>query len=146
MNKPIVQPYLIFGGRCEEALAFYTAALGARVEMTMRYREAPDPPPPGMLPDGYENKIMHSSFRVGENVIMASDGCGGACAFDGFSLSVSYSTRDEARRVFGLLSEGGNITMAMGETFWSPLFGMCTDRFGLSWMITIDECTLPDQP
>jgi len=137
MNPPLIQPYLFFGGRCEEALAFYATTLGAKVEMTMRYHEAPDPPPPGMLPEGYENKIMHSSFRIGENVIMASDGCGGDAAFGGFSLSISHATRDEARRAFDALSDGGTVTMPLAQTFWSPLFGMLTDRFGLGWMITV---------
>lgn len=137
MNPPIIQPYLFFGGRCEEALAFYTSTLGAEVEMTMRYHEAPDPPPPGMLPEGYEHKIMHSSFRIGDHVIMASDGCGGDVSFGGFSLSISLATQDEARRVFAALSDGGTVTMPIGQTFWSPLFGMLTDRFGLGWMVTV---------
>ncbi len=137
MKPPIIQPYLFFGGRCEEALAFYTSTLGAEVEMTMRYHEAPDPPPPGMLPEGYENKIMHSSFRIGDHVIMASDGCGGDAEFGGFSLSVSFATQEEAHRAFAALSDGGTVTMPIAQTFWSPLFGMLTDRFGLGWMITV---------
>ena len=137
MNPPIIQPYLFFGGRCDEALAFYTSALGAEVEMTMRYHEAPDPPPPGVLPEGYENKIMHSSFRIGDHVIMASDGCGGEGAVRRVSLSISFATPDEARGAFDALSEGGMVTMPLDRTFWSPLFGMLTDRFGLGWMITV---------
>jgi PhnB protein len=138
MKPTLIQPYLFFGGHCEEAIAFYTAALGAEVEMTMRYHEAPDPPPPGMLPEGYENKIMHSSLRIGEHVIMASDGCGETPEFGGFSLSLSFATEDEARTAFDRLSEGGSVLMPLGKTFWSPLFGMTSDRFGVSWMISID--------
>lgn len=63
-----VQPYLFFDGRCDEALEFYQKALGAKVETIMRYKESPDPPPPGMIPPGSENKIMHSSFRIGETL------------------------------------------------------------------------------
>lgn len=137
MNPPIVQPYLFFGGCCEEALAFYTSALGAKVEMSMRYHEAPDPPPPGMLPEGFEHKIMHSSFRIGDHLVMASDGCGDTPPFAGFSLSISYATQDEARQAFDALADGGTVTMPLGQTFWSPLFGMLTDRFGVGWMISV---------
>jgi PhnB protein len=141
MNTPVIQPYLFFGGRCEEALAFYRSALGASVEMIMRYKEAPDPPPPGMLPEGYENKIMHAAFRVGDNLLMASDGCGGPDepGFGGFSLSLTLPTHDEVRQAYDALADGGSITMPLGETFWSPLFGMVTDRFGLGWMVTVPE-------
>ncbi len=69
-----VQPYLFFNGRCEEAIEFYRRALGAKVDMLMRYKESPDPPPPGMVPPGSENKVMHASLRVGETTVMASDG------------------------------------------------------------------------
>ncbi|NBQ70026.1 MAG: VOC family protein, partial [Nitrosomonadaceae bacterium] len=75
MSNPLIQPYLMFGGRCEEALEFYRTALGAQVEMLLRFSESPDPTPPGMLPPGFENKVMHASFRIAGNVIMASDGC-----------------------------------------------------------------------
>jgi PhnB protein len=133
-----IQPYLFFNGRCDEAIEHYTRALGAQVEMRMRYREAPDPPPPGMLPPGSEDKVMHASLRIADAVVMMSDGtCGGAPAFDGFSLS--YTARDEAaaRRAFDALAEGGSITMPMGRTFWSPCFGMLKDRFGVGWMVTV---------
>jgi PhnB protein len=139
MNSPVIQPYLFFGGRCEEAIAFYESALGAKVGMKMHYNEAPESPPPGMLPDGYETKIMHAEFTIGENVLMASDGCGEMPTFDGFSLSITLPTQDEARKAFNALADGGNVTMPLGETFWSPLFGMVTDRFGLGWMINVSE-------
>lgn len=141
MTTPVIQPYLMYGGRCEEALSFYQSALGAKVEMVMRYNEAPDAPPPGMLAEGFENKIMHCAFTVGDNLIMASDGCGGPDepGFGGFSLSITVPTQDEARKVFDALADGGSITMPIGETFWSPLFGMVTDRFGLAWMVTVPE-------
>ena len=139
MNSPVIQPYLLFGGRCEEALAFYQSALGATIGMKMRYNEAPDPPPPGMLPEGYETKIMHSEFTIGDNVLMASDGCGEIPTFSGFSLSLTLPTREEARTAFDALADGGKVTMPLGETFWSPLFGMVTDRFGLGWMVTVPE-------
>src|SRR5687767_3584375 len=135
MAQPLIQPYLFFGGRCEEALEFYRTALGATVEMLMRYKESPDPMPPGMLPSGFEDKIMHACFRVGDTVLLASDGCEeGAAGFVGFSLSIAVKTEAEADRYFNALAAGGEVTMPLGKTFWSPRFGMVTDRFGLGWM------------
>lgn len=133
-----VQPYLFFEGRCEEAVAFYQKALGAQVEMTMRYDEAPDPPPPGMLKPGSENKIMHTQFKVGDSTIMASDGmCAGNPKFDGFSLSIAVADAAAADRMFDALAEGGEVRMPMGKTFWSQRFGMVKDRFGVGWMINV---------
>lgn len=137
MSKPLIQPYLFFSGRCDEALAFYGTALGATVEMLMRYNENPDPMPPGMLQPGFENKVMHASFRIGDNVLMASDGCGDECPISGFSLSFAVPTEAEADRVFVALAEGGEVTMPLGKTFWSPRFGMLKDRFGIGWMVNV---------
>ena len=139
MPNTIIQPYLFFGGRCEEALEFYKSAVGAQVEMVMRHRESPDKPPPGMLPEGFEDKIMHASFRVGGSTIMASDGCGEAGNFNGFSLSISVPTEEEAQRVFAALSESGTVKMPLMKTFWSPCFGMLEDRFGLGWMVGVEH-------
>ena len=142
MNNPVIQPYLMFGGRCEEALEFYRTALGAQIDMLMRFQESPDPPPPGMLPPGFENKIMHASFRIAGNVLMASDGCETGSQFKGFSLSISVATEAEADHYFAALSDGGQVQMPLAKTFWSPKFGMLTDRFGISWMVNVvtTEC------
>ncbi len=142
MTHPVIQPYLMFGGRCEEALEFYRTALGAQIDMLMRFQESPDPPPPGMLPPGFENKIMHASFRIAGNVLMASDGCEVGSQFKGFSLSISVATEAEAERYFAALSDGGQVQMPLAKTFWSPKFGMLTDRFGISWMVNVvtTEC------
>ena len=137
MSNPLIQPYLMFGGRCEEALEFYRSALGAQVDMLLRFSESPDPTPPGMLPPGFENKVMHASFRVASNVIMASDGCEVGTQFKGFSLSISVATEAEADRYFTALSDDGQVQMPLTKTFWSPRFGMLTDRFGIAWMINV---------
>ncbi len=137
MPSPLIQPYLMFGGRCEEALEFYRNTLGAQVDMLMRFSESPDPTPPGMLPPGFENKVMHASFRIGDNVLMASDGCEVGAQFKGFSLSISVATEAEADRYFAALSDGGQVQMPLTKTFWSPRFGMLTDRFGIAWMINV---------
>ncbi len=137
MSQPVVQSYLFFSGNCAEALEFYKTALGAEIEMVMRFHESPDPAPPGMLAPGFEDKIMHASFRVGSSQIMASDGCDGTAKFDGFSLSLAVATEEEADRYFAALSEGGKVTMPLGKTFWSPRFGMLEDQFGIGWMINV---------
>lgn len=137
-NSTLVQPYLFFGGRCEEALEFYRTALGAELQGRMRHKDSPDSPPPGVLAEGWGNKVMQASFRIGASVIMASDGCSAEDGkFGGFSLSLTFPAEAEAQRAFAALSEGGRITMPLGRTFWSPCFGMVTDRFGLGWMLTV---------
>ena len=136
----VIQPYLFFNGRCEEAIEFYRKALGAEVGMIMRYKESPEPPQPGMVPPGFENKIMHSSFRVGQSMLMASDGCSTEKAsFQGFTLSLSVADVAEADRVFAALADGGQVRMPLTKTFWSPRFGMVMDRFGIGWMISVEH-------
>jgi PhnB protein len=135
-NHPI-EPYLFFGGRCEEALEFYRTALGAEVEMMMRFNESPEPMPPGSFPAGFENKIMHASFRIGGSRLMASDGNEEGAKFEGFSLSLAVPSEAEADRAFTALANGGKVGMPLAKTFWSPKFGMLTDRFGVGWMVSV---------
>src|SRR5882757_7702026 len=138
MSKTLVQPYLFFGGRCDEAIEFYKTALGAKVEMLLRFNESPEPVPAGMLAEGFEKKVMHSSFKVGEMTLMASDGCGPADGkFDGFRLALSVPTEAEADRAFNALAEGGKVEMPLTKTFWSPRYGQVTDKFGLGWMVMV---------
>ena len=142
-----VQPYLFFDGRCEEALEFYRTALKAEVQGMMRFKDNPDlgkggegcgsgegcGPMPADL-----NKVMHASFRVGNAVIMASDGCGnGQPKFEGVSLCISAADEAEADSLFAALAEGGQVQMPLTTTFFSPRFGMVADRFGVSWMIIV---------
>jgi PhnB protein len=137
MNKTLIQPYLFFGGRCEEALEFYRTALGAQVDFLMRYKESPEPLPPGRLLPGFENKVMHATFRISGSTLMAADGCEEGQSFAGFSLSLAVPTQAEADRAFTALSDGGKVKMPLTKTFWSPCFGMVTDRFGLGWMVSV---------
>ena len=139
MPETYIQPYLFFGGRCEEAIEFYKQAIGAKVDILMRHKESPDAPPPGMLAPGWEDKVMHSTLRIGEAVVMASDGCDDKSRFDGFSLSLALPTEAEARGAFERLSKGGEVQMEPTKTFWSPCFGMLKDRFGVSWMVTVQS-------
>src|SRR2546423_4067244 len=131
-----IQPYLFFEGRCEEAIEFYRKALDAKVEMMMRYKDSPEPQPPGMVPPGSENKVMHACLRIGDTALMASDGhCHGKANFQGFSLSATARDEAHAKRIFGALAEGGEVRMPLTKTFFSPSFGVVADRFGVSWMV-----------
>jgi PhnB protein len=135
----LVQPYLFFDGRCEEAIEFYRKAVGAEPVMMMRYKESPEPPPPGMAPPG-PDKIMHASLKIGDTIVMASDGCAqGNPKFEGFSLSVTARNETEAERVFKALGEGGQVRMPLTKTFFSPRFGMLADRFGVGWMVLVEH-------
>ena len=141
MSMTTVQPYLNFAGRCDEALEFYQRALGAQIEMAMRFSESPDPVPAGMLAPGFENKVMHASFRVGDHVIMACDGMNDCDKSTNVSLAITVTTEAEVDRYFGALTEGGQKMMPPGPTFWSKRFAMGTDRFGIGWMVMV-----PDAP
>jgi PhnB protein len=133
-----VQVYLFLNGRCEEAVEFYKKALGAEVIMLMRFKDSPEPPQPGMVPPGSEDKIMHTSLRIGDAIVMASDGrCEGRPTFQGFSLSLAVANEAEADRLFAALAEGGQVQMPLAKTFWSPRFGMVSDRFGVGWMVSV---------
>ena len=131
-----VQPYLFFDGRCEEAIEFYRQALGAKVDMLMRYKDAPMPAE--MVPPGGDNNVIHAALRIGDAVVMASDGrCQSKPSFQGFSLSINVANEAEADRTFGALSDGGQVQMPLGKTFFSPRFGMVADRFGVGWMVIV---------
>jgi len=132
-----VEPYLFFNGCCEQAIEFYKKALGAEVTMLMRYKESPEPPPPGMVPAGWDDKVMHASLRIGDATLMASDGASEGSSFKGFSLALSLANEADAKRKFNALAEGGQIQMPLGKTFWSPCFGIVADRFGVGWMVTV---------
>ncbi len=130
-----LQPYLFFEGRCDEAIAFYRDALGAEVTMLMRYKENPVP---GTTRPGMEDKVMHASIRIGETVVLVSDGhCAGQPGFQGFALSLIVKDEAEAERVFAALSDGGQVRMPLAQTFFSPRFGMVADRFGVLWMVLV---------
>jgi PhnB protein len=133
-----VQPYLFFDGRCEEAVEFYRKALGAEVSMLTRFKDSPEPHQPGMIPPGSENKVMHASLRIGNTTVMASDGhCAGKPNFQGFALSLTAASDDDAERMFAALGDGGQVQMPMAKTFFSSRFGMVSDRFGVTWMVIV---------
>jgi PhnB protein len=130
-----VQPYLYFGGKCEEAIAFYTKAIGAEVAMLMRFKDAPDP---AMTPPGAQDKVMHASLRIGDNTVLVSDGrCEGQQSFLGFSLFLRAANEAEAGRLFNALAAGGKVQMPLAKTFFSPSFGSAVDRFGVTWLVGV---------
>ena len=136
----IVQSYLMFNGRCEEAIEFYRKALGAQVTMMMRFKENPDSMAEGCAggPAPDPNSIMHASFKVGDTELMASDGMGGGKPeFKGISLSLTAPSDAEAKRLFNALADGGKVEMPMDKTFFASSFGMVADRFGVSWMVIV---------
>jgi PhnB protein len=135
-DNRVVQPYLFFDGRCEEALDFYRQAVDAEVTALLRFKDSPDPTM--RMPGVDENKVMHANFRVGETQVMASDGrCTGHPSFQGFALSLTVPDGAEADRRFAALAKGGQVQMPLGKTFFSPRFGMVADRFGVMWMIIV---------
>lgn len=134
----LVQAYLSFDGRCDEAIAFYREALGAEVEMLLRFKDHPEPANTGGITPGTEDKVMHAQLRIGETVVMVSDGrCTGKPSFQGTSLALTVATEAEAEQRFAALAEGGQVFMPLAKTFFSPRFGMTTDRFGMSWMVLV---------
>ena len=138
-----VQPYLFFEGRAEEAIEFYKQALGAKVEMLMRYKDGP--PGWARATDPAQGKARRRQgdargFRIGDTQVMASDGyCAGKPSFQGFSLSVTARDEAEAKRRFAALAEGGQVQQPLIKTFFSPAFGMVADRFGVSWMVVVPQ-------
>ena len=133
-----IEPYLFFNGCCEEAIEFYKKALGAGVLMTLRYKDSPEPPPPGMVPAGWDTKIMHTCLRM----VMRSHGVRRlqrGTAFSGIFPCVDGSQRSGGEPEISALAAGGQVQMPLGKTFWSPCFGMVTDRFGVGWMVTVAQ-------
>ena len=139
MSTTTITPYLFFGGRCEEALNYYTKSLGGEIKQLMRFSESPDPVPPGMLQDGFENKIMHADFFVKGIRLMGSDGCNeiDETKVHRYKLALAVTTEAEAKETFEALAGGGKVDMPLTPTFWSPCFGMLTDQFGVEWMIMV---------
>lgn len=140
-----VESYLMFEGRCEEALDFYRSALGAKVGTLMRYKDNPEPAGApgcgeGSGPGPTPEMVMHAEFTVGQTTLMASDGMGsGKAIFQGISLALSPADEAEAKRLFNALADGGQVQMPLAKTFFSQAFGMLADRFGVPWMVVAPE-------
>lgn len=130
-----IDPYLCFNGRTDEAIEFYKSALGAKVNMLMRFKDAPEQCPGG-FPREVLDKVMHADLSIGSSKILVSDGrCQPDGKFSGITLSLRVTTDAEAEQRFNALAERGSITMPLGKTFFASTFGMLTDRFGVSWIV-----------
>jgi PhnB protein len=135
-----VNVYLNFDGTCEEAFNHYKNVFGGEFSYVSRFSDMPEDEDSPPVSEADRNKILHISLPVSkETSIMGSDHLeswgGPLSAGNNFSLYVDVPGKEEADRVFGELSEGGTVTMPMGNTFWGSYFGSLTDRFGINWMI-----------
>lgn len=133
-----LNPYLAFGGKCEEAMKFYKDAFGGELHM-QTFGESPQE-----VPDDYKQKIMHAELKTDGIHLMASDTMPGHVVNNGdnITLSIGMTDLDEQAKLFHKLSAGGRVTMPLQDTFWGARFGMLIDKFGIHWML---NCALPDQ-
>ncbi|PTY04202.1 VOC family protein [Verrucomicrobia bacterium LW23] len=130
----VVQAYLFFDGKCEEAFEFYKRAVEAKENVILRFKDSPEPCEGASGIDG--NKIMHMSFTIGDTEVMASDGmCEGKIKHDGFSLAISTPSDAKTSEYFNALVAGGEVIMPVAKTFWSSSYGMLKDKFGVTWMV-----------
>ncbi len=130
-----VQPYLFFEGRADEAIEFYKKTVGAKVEMVMRFKEAPDQ---SMISPGSAEKVMHAAIKIGDTTVLMSDGRNsGKPNFQGFSLTIYAKDPPECDKLFIALADGGEVRMPLDKTFFSPRFGMLADKFGVGWMVIV---------
>lgn len=130
-----VETHLSFEGQCEAALTYYQHILNIEVSMLMRFADSPDP---SLCPPNSENKIMHANFKIGDTAFMASDGkCSGKTSFAGFALSFNAETETEGSRIYNAFAQEGTPVKALGSSFWGGLYGEVTDKFGLTWMISV---------
>ena len=134
-----LNPYLTFNGTCEAAFNHYKSVFGGEFTMMGRFNEMPSEQP---VPEAVGNLIMHVSYQIGPSVLMGSDTAPGMgpVVIEGtnFSVSVDTESEEEATRIFEGLSKGGKIVMPLEKTFWGAFFGMCTDPYGVNWMVNFD--------
>lgn len=139
-----VNMYLNFDGNCREAFDYYKTVFGGEFSYVGTFAEMP--PQEGMPPmdDDMKNRIMHISLPISEETVLMGSDTGGEWAADlkignNFSLSINTDSKENADGFMSKLSEGGKVTMPMEATFWGDYFGMCTDKFGINWMISFNE-------
>jgi PhnB protein len=139
-----VNVYLTFNGNCAEAFNFYKSVFGGEFQYIGKFRDMPpqEDSKPMSAEDG--EKIMHVSLPISkETILMGSDTAGewasGFSQGNNFSVSVNTDSKDGADRIYNGLSAGGHAVMPMNKTFWSEYFGMLTDKFGINWMVSVDN-------
>ncbi|MGH9679883.1 MAG: VOC family protein [Candidatus Acidiferrales bacterium] len=135
----LLNPCVMFSGRCEEAFKFYENCLGGMITATHRYEGTPAE---AQAPPGWKKKILHTRLQAGNNVLMGSDPPPDRFqAPKGFSISLGLDTAEEAERAFRALAEYGTVQMPMQKTFFSERFGMLIDQFGIPWMVICERAT-----
>ena len=137
-----INPYLNFDGKCEEAFNFYKSVFGGEFLTLQRFKDAPSEEGTCNVDESKKEKIMHVSLPMGnETVLMGSDSpeAEGKTKFgDNISISIQAESEEEATKLFNGISDGGKVIMPLTKTFWNAYFGMCTDKFGINWMINYD--------
>ena len=132
--------YLHFNDNCREAFEFYRSVFGGEFTFISTFADGPADMPP--VPDAEQDRIMHVSLPVGSGTLMGSDTTSAfgppPVAGNNFSISINTDSRPDTDRVFGLLSAGGNVAMTPQDMFWGAYFGMCTDKFGVNWMLNCE--------
>ena len=132
-----LSPYLLFNGDCAEAFRFYEQTLGGRIETISKFAGSPAAE---HVPPGWGDKVLHASMVIGDQHLMASDAPPGQYQMPvGISVAIGLNDRAKAEQIFNELAENGTTTMPFQKTFWSPGFGMCTDRFGIPWMVNCED-------
>lgn len=138
----VINPYLTFLGDCEAAFNYYKLVFGGEFSSLERFSEMPQEKDV-ILSEDEQNKILHIALPLGkDNVLMGSDAGGHRDAKtvigNNISISVSVESKDRAEEVFEKLSENGAVAMPMEDTYWGEYFGMCTDQFGINWMVSFN--------
>ena len=139
----IVNVYLTFNGNCEEAFKFYQSVFGGEIPYLGRFKDMPATEGPKISP-GDEEKIMHMSLPISKETMLMGSDTGGEWAStyvqgNNFSISITTETKEEADKLFNGLSADGTVTMPLSKTFWSDNFGMLTDKFGINWMVSLEQ-------
>ena len=136
----MLNTYLNFDGNCREAFDFYRSVFGGEFMILQTFGDAPSEYQP---PEDEQDKVMHVSLPIGDNILMGSDipSNMGMTLVSGnnFSISVSPESRDDAARLFAALSDGGTVTMPMQDMFWGSYFGSCADKFGVNWQVNCEQ-------
>ena len=131
-----INPYLSFKGDCEAAFKFYAECLGGKIGMMMTYAQSPMAE---QTPANWRNKVMHARIEIDDQLLMGSDAPPERYApMQGVMISISVTEPAEAERIFHALAEKGSVQMPIQQTFWSPRFGMLTDRFSTQWMVNCE--------
>ena len=140
-----VNVYLNYDGNCEDAFNFYKSVFGGEFAYVGRFKDMPPSDDGGKAVSEEEgNRIMHISLPISQETMLMGSDTGGEWASsykqgNNFSISINANSKDEANHLFNGLSQGGQVTMPLANTFWGDYFGMLTDKYGVNWMMSFNE-------